>query len=140
MLVKWLEATTYNDDHEYFTSRVDNPSWDKIEAAIKNLDRFYRPFIQLGLYDDFQKCLDDGMIEVMGGGGVYWIAITAQGYWQRRLHDPAKGTHYVEVWTSDQGFEDEEQYVCYDLDTVLRVIKLFAETATFDPLVTWEAG
>ena len=47
-------------------------------------------------------------LTIMGGEGVYWLALSAGKYDQLRLFDPNKGSHEIKVWTSDQGFADEE--------------------------------
>ena len=57
-------------------------------------------------------------LTIMGGDGVYWLALTAGKYEQLRLFDPNKGSHEIEAWTSDHGFVDEEKYVTYDRDRI----------------------
>lgn len=78
-------------------------------------------------------------LTVMGGEGVYWLGLTAGKYEQLRLFDRNKSTDEVTLWTSDQGFADEERYVTYDIDLVLRIVKHFAETG--EPLneAVWES-
>lgn len=49
-------------------------------------------------------------------------------YKQLRLFDPTKGTHEVQLWTSDQGFADQEVFVTYDRELVLRIAKFFGGT------------
>ncbi len=58
-------------------------------------------------------------LTIMGGEGVFWIGLSAGKYEQLRLFELANGTHEVQVWTSDQGFADQEQHVTYDSELVL---------------------
>jgi hypothetical protein len=55
------------------------------------------------------------------------------------LYDPTKSTQEVEVWTSDQGFADQEVYLTYDIDVVLRIAKHFGETGEPLPEAIWES-
>lgn len=140
MLVKWMDVEIYEDRWKHSTMRIDKPAWDDIEAAIRNLDKFHHPFIILGLYEDLNEALEHGLIEVIGGEGVYWLAITEDGFFQRRLLDKSKSSRMVEVWKSDQGFADETRHMCYGTENILRIVKLYAEQAKFDPTVGWDSG
>lgn len=75
----------------------------------------------------------------MGCEGVYWLALTAGKYEQLRLFDPNKSSQEIKVWTSDQGFADEEKYVTYDSDLVLKIARHFGETGEPLPGAQWEA-
>ncbi|HET8781340.1 MAG TPA: hypothetical protein VFM63_02895 [Pyrinomonadaceae bacterium] len=61
-------------------------------------------------------------------------------YEQLRLLNFANGTHEVHVWTSDQGFADQERHVTYDSELVLRIAKHFAETGEPSPDAVWESN
>jgi hypothetical protein len=78
-------------------------------------------------------------LTIMGGDGVYWLSLSAGRYEQLRLFDPNKGSREIDVWTSDQGFADEEKYVTYDRELVLRIARHFGETG--EPLLEamWES-
>jgi hypothetical protein len=119
--------------HEYRCIR--QPAWADIETAIRRLDRFHYPSATLRLLEDVT---DDQQLEVMGGEGVYWVAASIEGYTQRRLVNPAGGSQEIAVWTSDQGFADEERFISRDLELVLRVARHFAMHAAFDPAAPWE--
>lgn len=85
---------------------------------------------------------EDASVEcltIMGGDGVYWLGLSAGKYEQLRLFDPSKGSHEVQLWTSDQGFADQEMYVTYDRELVLRIARYFGETG--EPLAEamWES-
>jgi hypothetical protein len=136
MLVKVLEFVTYEDDGWTWQSHeILDPSWEQVEAAIRRLDRFGHPFLFLRLREDVP---DDERLDVMGGEGAYWVAGLFGGYFQRRFVNLAGGGDKVRVWTSDQGFADEERFICKDVELVLKVARYFAEHGDFDPSVSWE--
>ena len=140
MSIRWLNYVEYGESgwgwHE---EKIANPTWDQIVFFIKRLDKFLYPWVWLftGEVDDdpLVDCLT-----VMGGDGVYWFVLSSGQYQQLRLFDATKGTHEVKVWTSDQGFADEEVYVTYDLDLVLRIAKHFGETGEPLPEANWESN
>jgi hypothetical protein len=78
-------------------------------------------------------------LTIMGGDGVYWLGLSAGKYEQLRLFDPSKGSDDVQLWISDQGFADQEMYVTYDRQLVLRIARHFGETG--EPLAEamWES-
>ena len=114
-----------------------NPTWEEIVTSIYRLDKFRYPWVWLFIGDEDEDASVD-CLTVMGGDGVYWVGLTAGKYDQLRLFDPTKSTQEVEVWTSDQGFADQEVYLTYDIDLVLRVAKYFGETGEPLPEAIWE--
>jgi len=54
------------------------------------------------------------------------------------LFDPNKGGHEIQLWTSDQGFADQEMYVTYDRELVLRIAMHFGETREPLAQAMWE--
>ena len=117
--------------------KVPNPTWDEIVTAIQRLEKFRYPWVLLFIGDEDEDPTVD-CLTIMGGEGVFWLALTAGKYEQLRLFDQTKGTHEVKVWTSDQGFADEERQVTYDIDLVLRIAKYFGETGEPLPEAPWE--
>jgi hypothetical protein len=65
------------------------------------------------------------------------LALSAGKYDQLRLFDTSKTTDEIKLWTSDQGFADDECHVTYDLDLVLRIAKHFGETGEPLPEAPW---
>ena len=61
-------------------------------------------------------------------------------YQQLRLFDPDKGSHEVQLWTNDQGFAEQEMYVTYDRELVLRIAQYFGETGEPLPEANWEVS
>ena len=139
MPVKCLTSVVYGESgRDWRLEKTFNPTWDHIVAGIDRLDKSRYPWLWLFIGDE----TEDASVEcltIMGGDGVYWLGLSAGKYDQLRLFDPNKGTREVKVWTSDQGFADEEKYVTYDRDLVLRIARYFAETGEPLPEAMWES-
>jgi hypothetical protein len=125
------------------SERILNPTWADIERAIRRLDRFRYPFVHLWITEDESKQLINGsgeVMEVIGGDGAWWLAVSLNGSFQQRIDYPERGDQEVPVWTSDQGFADAERHICRDLDVVLRAARHFAEHRELDPELQWDDG
>ena len=142
MHAKVLDVVEYPPDgSRRIASRLPLPTWSQIEAAIRRLDRFCFPFLFLWPTEDENKHFVDGdceVFEVMGGEGVYWLAGSSDGYFQRRFVNPDGGDEDVMVWTSDQGFGDAERHICRDIEVAVQSARYYAKTGGFDPSVLWE--
>jgi hypothetical protein len=114
------------------------PTWNDIVASIDRLDKFRYPWVWLFIGEEPEDATVD-CLTIMGGDGVYWLGLSAGRYEQLRLFDPQKSTHEIEVWTSDQGFADEERYVTYDRELVLKIARYFGETGEPLPEAAWES-
>ena len=123
---------------EWHFDKVRNPTWDEIVTSIRRLDKFRYPWVWLFIGDEDEDASVD-CLTVMGGEGVYWLGLTAGKYDQLRLFDPNKGTDEVELWTSDQGFADQERHVTHDIDLVFHIVKHFGKTGEPLPEAAWEA-
>lgn len=139
MPIRCLTSVVYDrTGRDWHFEKTRNPTWDQLVAAIQRLDRFRYPWVWLFIGDEDEDATVD-CLTVMGGEGIYWLALTAGKYDQLRLFDPNKGTEEIDVWISDQGFADEERYVTSDLELVLRVAKHFGETGEPLPEAQWES-
>jgi hypothetical protein len=138
MPVRYLTIPVYSESGwDWHLEKIADPSWDQIVTTIQRLDKFRYPWVWLFIGDQDEDASED-CLTVMGGDGVYWLGLTAGQYDQLRLFDSSKGNHEVELWTSDQGFVDQEVYVTYDLDLVLRIASYFGDTGKPLPEATWE--
>jgi hypothetical protein len=138
MTVRCLTIVDYGETgKDWRFEKTPTPKWEEIVTAIYRLDKYRYPWVWLFIGDEDEDASVD-CLTVMGGGGVYWLGLTAGKYDQLRLFDPAKGSHEVELWTSDQGFADEERHVTYDIELVLRIAKYFGETGEPLPEAQWE--
>ena len=142
MHVKVLEYIEYPPDGRSWQSyKATDPSLAEIETAVRRLDRHRFPFLFLWPSADEREhelSGDYDAFEVMGGEGVWWLAGTFGGYFQRRLDYPERGELEIAVWTSDQGFADAERHICRDLEAIVRAARYFAEHGGFDPSFRWE--
>ena len=138
MPVRCLTIVVYGETgRDWHFEKTFNPSWDAIVAAIDRLDKFRYPWVWLFIGDENEDASVD-CLTIMGGEGVYWLGLTAGKYDQLRLFDPNKGSHEVQLWTSDQGFADQEMYVTYDQELVLRIARYFGEAGEPLPEAMWE--
>jgi hypothetical protein len=138
MPIKCLTIVIYEQTgkHWHF-EKTYVPSWEEIVAAIDRLNNFRYPWVWLFIGDEDEDASVD-CLTIMGGEGIYWLALTAGKYDQLRLYDPTKSSEEIQLWTSDQGFADEEKYVTYDRELVLRIAKYFGETGEPLPGAGWE--
>jgi hypothetical protein len=138
MSMRCLTYVVYDDSGwTWHLEKIVNPNWDQIVSSVDRLDKFRYPWVWLFIGDEDEDATVD-CLTVMGGDGVYWIGLSAGTYDQLRLFDSTKGTHEVKLWTSDQGFADEEVFVTYDRELVLRIAKHFGETGEPLPEANWE--
>jgi len=138
MPVRCLTKVVYGETgRDWHFEKTLYPSWEEILAAIDRLDKFRYPWVWLFIGDEDEDASVD-CLTVMGGGGVYWLGLTAGNYDQIRLFDPNKGSHEIQLWTSDQGFADQEMYVTYDRELVLRIAMHFGETGEPWAEAMWE--
>ena len=138
MSVKCLTIVVYETRWDWHFEKTFNPTWHEIIASIDRLDKFRYPWVWLFVGDETENSTVD-CLTIMGGDGVYWLALSAGRYDQLRLFDPNKGSHEIDVWTSDQGFADEEKPVTYDRELVLRIARHFGETGEPLPEGVWES-
>ena len=136
MLVRRLDVYHYLTASSWEEQTARNPTMEQIEEAVRRLDRFHYPWVWLRLTEEQT---DDNYMTVMGGNGAYWLSISVDGLDQRRVSFPDQGSDEVQVWTSDQGFSDEQRHICFDIEIVLKAAKFFADTADFDPTLPWES-
>jgi hypothetical protein len=134
-----LLLTVYRDDGWGAESRwILSPTWNDVEAAIHELDRFRHPFVWMYLSQD-ASVNDLPDFEVTGGDGAYAMNGLIDGE-QVRYFDPAGGEDLIAIWTSDQGAEFASKYICWDVRVVLQAASFFCERGMLDPNVTWIAS
>jgi hypothetical protein len=138
MALHCLSYVVYDETGSgWHEEKIANPTWDQVVDSVRRLDKFRYPWVWLFIGDNEDHPTVDCMT-IMGGEGVYWVALSAGKYDQLRLFDPDKGNQVVEIWTSDQGFSDYEFHVTSDIELVLRIAKCFGETGEPLPAATWE--
>lgn len=138
MLVSMLRTIEYDQRGSHWRAEdIVRPAWPPVETSIRRLDKFRFPYIWLYLKSGAGN--DHPDFAVMGGKSDYWMAGSVEGFFQRRYRNPNPGDEdEVPVWTSDQGFSDADEFICHEIEVVLRAVKYFCQTGGFDPTVTWE--
>lgn len=116
----------YRDGRPWDSEDVRSPAWLEVEAAIRRMDNFCYPIVQLNLTED-----DENIFNVIGGNG-RWALFQMMGEWQYedRHGDPSE----VRLWDSDQGYFCTEKNVITDVEKVLRIARKFYETGSYDHL------
>ncbi|MSR65729.1 MAG: hypothetical protein EXS18_08130 [Verrucomicrobiae bacterium] len=141
MNVQRLLVAEYQSDGWGCQERwIVDPEWHQVERAIRELDRFMRPY--LWFYTDDENASDDELpdLEIMGGKGAYAIEWFRNGT-KLRYIDQSQGKEIIVIWESDQGAEIAARNVCFDVETVVSATKYFCEHGVLDPgLSLVEAG
>ena len=135
-----LHVTQYAGRYNASSQDFAYPSWDQVETSIRRLDQFKWPFVWLLLGEgaDWGAMEEEGYLNIMGGNGIYSVDGATPSDGRKRLsvskHSREKR---VDIWLSDQGSFTVELFVCYELETVLRVAKYFSAHGRLDPSVEW---
>ena len=118
----------YRDGRPWDATRVERPSWVEVELAIRRMDNYCFPIVQLNLtaYDD-----DEAIFNVIGGAG-RWALFHMMGDWQ---YADAEGSNSdARLWDSDQGYFCKEKNVVTDVEKVLRITRAFYRTGRYEGL------
>ena len=116
----------FRDGRPWIAHRSKHPSWQEVEAAIRRMENYCFPIVQLNLteFDD-----DERIFNVIGGAGRYAL-FHMTGDWQ--YSDPGGTDAPVHLWESDQGYECSSRNILSDVEEVLRLAKVFHETGSYD--------
>ena len=118
----------YRDKPGWDSSDIPEPTWHEIETAIRRMDNYCFPWVQLylGEHDD-----DERTFSVIGGNG-RWALFQMMGEWQ--YEDPCGSEQETRLWESDQGYFCKESNVLTDIEMVLSLTRVFFETGSYDAL------
>jgi hypothetical protein len=118
----------FRDGRPWKVHHSKRPSWQEVEAAIRRMENYCFPIVQLNLteFDD-----DENIFNVIGGAGRYAL-FHMMGDW--RYADPNGKDGPVHLWESDQGYECQERNVLTDVESVLRLANVFYETGSYEAL------
>jgi len=89
----------------------------------------------LHMLDEFSERL-----EIFGGDGLYWLAGTFEGHFQRHFLNSLGELKEVPFWgfEIEQGFGASDRHVCRDLELAVRAALFYARYGEFEPSVPWE--
>lgn len=118
----------YRDGRHWDDQEVRSPNWSDVEAAIRQMDNYCFPIVQLNC-TEFED--DEGIFNIIGGDG-RWALFHMMGEWQYDDGSGRKGD--VRLWDSDQGYFCQECNVLTDVEKVLRITRRFYETGSYDQL------
>lgn len=127
--IRQLTVTRYYRDGRPWDQEVVNvPTWAEVEEAIRRMDNYCFPIVELNATDDEDS---QTMFEVVGGGG-RWALFNIMGTWQ--YADPAGSNEQVRLQDSDQGYFCAAKNVLTDIDRVLRIARAYYYTGSYDGL------
>lgn len=92
------------------------------------MDNYCYPLVQLNATDTEE---DENIFNICGGAG-HWALFHMMGAWQ--YEEPGGSEEEVRLWDSDQGYYCHKKNVLVDVEKVIRVVKAFYETGSYDDL------
>lgn len=119
------------------TVAVANPSWQAVEAAVRQMDDDRFPIVILSCRDSSLGTSvfeDENAFNIIGGSGRYAL-FHMMADWQ--YQDPRGSTAPTRLWQSDQGYHCEERDVLTDIENALLIVKAFYETGSHAHLDTF---
>jgi hypothetical protein len=127
--IKNLTAIRYYlDGRHWDTEEVRHPSWTDVDRAIRRMDNYCFPIVQLNTTDNVE---DENIFNVCGGDG-RWSLFHTMGNWQ--YEDAGGSEEEVRLWDSDQGYYCCQKNLLTDVAKVLRITKAFFETGSYELL------
>ena len=131
----FLIMSTYLSTEKWVGNRnegdlIENPNWNQIEAAIRDLNGKNKTMVTLG---------DDDTYITIGGGesGKYVVSVTFDNMNFHNLVHSSKPNQVEKLVAGGQ----EGLYpakMCVDLLHALLAARTFAEAGRLDPLLSWE--
>lgn len=124
-----MVAVRYHPDGRHGEDEVvQDPTWADVAAAVRRMDNYCFPIVQLDTTDDAES---GRIFNVIGGGG-RWALFHHYGEWL--YEDPAGGDEEVRLWDSDQGYFCQAKNVLTDVEKVLRIVRAYYDTGSYDAL------
>ncbi|MGB7440129.1 MAG: hypothetical protein WA919_03605 [Coleofasciculaceae cyanobacterium] len=122
---KWVSNT--NDEE-----LIENPNWEQIEAAIRQLEGKRITLVTLGAGDETYMTIGNGY------SGKYIVSVTFDNLDFYNLIDLSKSDVPEKLVVGGQeGIYSSK--ICVDLLRCLLAARTFAESGKLDPLLTWES-
>jgi hypothetical protein len=118
----------YRDGRHWDTEQINFPSWSDVESAIRRMDNYCYPIVQLNTTTNEE---DERIFNICGGEG-RWALFHMMGEWQ--YEEPGGSEEEARLWDSDQGYYCSEKNILKDVEKVLRIVRAFYDTASYDDL------
>lgn len=118
----------YKNRRPWTKTKVVAPTFEQVEHAIRRMDNYCFPIVELFLTKEEE---DVETFLIIGGNGPYALA-ELFGRWA--YENPDGSDAEVTLWDSDQGYECMEKNLIYDVEDVLKIVKRFYETGSYDDL------
>jgi hypothetical protein len=118
----------YRDVRPWDTEVINSPSWPDVEAAVRRMDNYCYPIVWLHTKENDD---DENIFSICGGEG-RWALFHMMETWQ--YEEPGGSDKEARLWESDQGYYCREKNILTDLPKVLRIVKAFYETGSYDNL------
>ena len=118
----------YRDGRPWEAEKILSPTWPEVERAIRRMDNDCFPIVDLNTVESDEA---EDIFNICGGAG-RWALFQMMGEWQ--YEDPTGGEANVRLWESDQGYFCREKNILTDVEKVLRIVRQFFETGSYDDL------
>ena len=92
------------------------------------MDNYCYPIVELSTTDNEA---DENIFNICGGAG-RWALFHMMGLWQ--YEEPGGSEKEARLWDSDQGYYCREKNILTDVAKVLRIVKSYYETGSYDDL------
>src|SRR5690242_6720796 len=112
----------YRDGRHWDLEQIDSPSWTDVESAVRRMDNYCFPIVQLNTTDNEE---DENIFNVVGGDG-RWALFHMMGAWH--YAEPGGSEEETRLWESDQGYYCLEKNILRDVEKVLRIVKTYVFT------------
>ncbi|KMO27480.1 hypothetical protein VQ02_33200 [Methylobacterium variabile] len=111
---------------------VAQPTWDRVEQAIRGLDDCEHPIVQLSRCD-VATCMDDeASLNIVGGADVGYALFATMGAWL--FEDPSGSSEPVRLWQSDQGYWCERRNLLVSVEDVLHLVWAYCDGRSFSEM------
>jgi len=122
----------YRDGGHWDKERVVLPSWSDVEAAVRRMDNYCFPIVHLNTTEDEEE---ESIFNIVGGDG-RWALFQMMGEWKYTDREYQGEIDEEWLWESDQGYCCETNELLTDVEKVLRIVRKYYDTGSYDELDT----
>jgi len=129
MIVKYLGITDHASDFPFGEQRIDNPSVDQIEQAVRSLNGKLRSCLGLSIDEDHY-------LAIGGGGALYIVQFFPDMFRLINPDVPANSNRQICLVVDQRGWFSEKE--CVPLNLALQAARHYALTGQMDKDLSWE--